>query len=155
MSEKIHYDFDLLGDPIPANHGKRGRPPHIPTEQNRNKIRLLLAFDWTDTQLAKALRITKATLNKHYFAELRARDEAKPALQANHLQMVYQAAANGNVGAMKELGRQIERHDLAHVLRSQPQKPKEEKLGKKAQARVDARTAHEDTGWAEDLTKVH
>ncbi len=36
-------DFGLLGDPIPETWGKRGRPPHRPTENNRNKIRLLLA----------------------------------------------------------------------------------------------------------------
>ena len=43
--------FDLLGDPIPERWGKRGRPPHIPIERNRNKIRLLLALGWTNLRI--------------------------------------------------------------------------------------------------------
>ena len=66
-------EFDLLSDPIPENFGKRGRPPHILTPENRNKVRLLLPFDWTDSRIAQALRITGATLRKHYFRELRQR----------------------------------------------------------------------------------
>ena len=52
---------DLLGDPIPENWGKRGRPPHIPTERNRNKIRLLLALGWTKARITRALRIIGKT----------------------------------------------------------------------------------------------
>ncbi len=75
-------DFDLLGDPIQETWGKRGRPPHIPTQRNRCKIRLLFGLSWVDNQIARALRITIATLRKHYFAELRTREEACPALEA-------------------------------------------------------------------------
>jgi len=145
-------NFDLLGDPIPENWGKRGRPPHIPTQENRNKIRVLLGMGWTDRRIAQALRITKATLRKHYFAELRARDEARPALEAAHVVMVYRAAAGGNVGAMKELGRLLEKMDLARPAppaRAQAAKP--EKLGKKEQLARDALTAHERTSWGELL----
>lgn len=46
MSEEILGRFDLLGDPIPEGFGKRGRPEHIPTVENRNKVRLLLALGW-------------------------------------------------------------------------------------------------------------
>ena len=66
--------LDLLGDPILPNWGKRGRPPHIPTQRNRCKIRLLLGLSWVDNQIARALRITIATLRKHYFVELRTRE---------------------------------------------------------------------------------
>ncbi len=59
--------FDLLGDPIPENRGRRGRPPHISTERNRYNIKLLLALWWTSTRIAQALRITRATLRKYYF----------------------------------------------------------------------------------------
>ncbi len=125
-------NLDLLGDPIPGNWGKRGRPPHIPTQRNRCKIRQLLDLSWVDNQIARALRFTKATLRKHYFAELRTREEARPALEAAHLMMFYEAAQGGNVGAMKEFGRVIEKHDLARM--RPPQAPKPEKLGKKGRA---------------------
>ena len=142
--------YDLLGDPVPANFGRRGRPPHVATAENRQKVRLLLAFDWTNARIAKALRITGKTLRKHYFRELRQRDEARPALEANARMMLYKSAAGGNVAAMKELLRLIEQHDLARP-RPPPRRPepeaKPEKLGKKAAAELAARTAHEETGW--------
>ncbi len=59
--------FDLLGDPISENWGKRGRPPQIPAESNHNKIRLLLALGWTNTRTVWALSITGATPSKYYF----------------------------------------------------------------------------------------
>lgn len=148
-------NYDLLGDPIPANHGGRGRPAHIPTEQNRNKVRLLLAFGWAKVRIAAALRITKGTLNTHYSADLKYREEASHALEANHKMMVYEAATKGNVGAMKELGKMIERELLARggSTSSDDPKPRAPKLGKKEQGDADATTAQEGTGWAEVLTR--
>ena len=67
-------NFGLLGDPIPETWGKRGRPPRIPTENIRNKMRLLLALGWTNTRIARVLRITGATRRKYYFRQLRQRD---------------------------------------------------------------------------------
>ena len=78
MAKENPGRFDLLGDPIPEGWGKRGRPPHIPTMRNRNKIRVLLALGWSKRWIASAIGITKATLQKHYFVELRQRDEARP-----------------------------------------------------------------------------
>ena len=152
---------DLLGDPIPANHAGRGRPPHIPTTRNRNKVRLLLAMGWLDGRIASALRITKATLKKHYFVDLRHRDEARDALEGERLQLLFEAAKKGNVGAMRELGRVLEKLDLANwhpgreaaagAADQQPGAAKSKPLGKKEQAELDAETAHEGTSWAQHL----
>jgi hypothetical protein len=46
-------EYDLLGDPIPPNFGERGRPQHVPTMENRNKVRVLLAFGWTKIEIAR------------------------------------------------------------------------------------------------------
>jgi hypothetical protein len=152
MDQEFLGVVDLLGDPIPANWGKRGRPPHIPTDQNRNKIRLLLAFGWTNKRIAQALRVTSVTLRKHYFADLRQRDEARPALEAARISMVYKAAATGNVGAMKELGRLIEKDELDRIpRRPQASAPKPPKLGKKDEADLAARSGHEGTEWSDLL----
>lgn len=140
-------DIDLLGDPVPENFGRRGRPAHIPTGENCNKIRLLLAFGWSNKRIAAALRITGATLRKHYFRELRQREEARPALEAKTIMLLYTSAEGGNVGAMKELRRMIERDDLVRPPARAASAPKEEKLGKKASADRAAKQAHEDTGW--------
>ena len=44
--------FDLFGDPIPENWGKRGRPQHIPTLKNRAKS----ADCWYSAGTTSALR---------------------------------------------------------------------------------------------------
>ena len=142
MSENL----DLLGDPIPANWGGRGRPAHIPTVENRNKVRVLLAFGWTNKAIAAALRITANTLRVHYFIELRQRDEARPALKAASLMAITRAAlADGNVTAMKELQRLIEKDEID---RAPPRPRREAPLGKKAAADAEAQDAHQETEWA-------
>lgn len=158
----MNPEFDLLGDPVPANFGGRGRPAHIPTQENRSKIRLLLAFGWSNRRIAQALRITTDTLKKHYFVELRQRDEARPSLEAASLMMTYKAAAEGNVSAIKELNRLIEKDELARPPARPPRaeardddEAKPERLGKKARAELEAKSAHEDTEWGELLKRPH
>src|SRR5690606_19757844 len=111
------------------------------------------AFGWTTERIAAALRITRPTLRKHYSSELRHRDEARDALKAAHLMMVYTAADAGNVGAMKQLGQLIERDELdpARLAARRRLAEKPEKLGKKAEAELAARSAHGGTEWGKLL----
>jgi hypothetical protein len=41
------------------------------------KTNMLLAFGWNNERIARALHITPPSLRKHYFSELRYRDEAR------------------------------------------------------------------------------
>jgi DNA-binding NarL/FixJ family response regulator len=50
--------LDLFGDPVPANWGQRGRPEHIPTQQNRNRVSMLVALGWSNKRIAAALFVT-------------------------------------------------------------------------------------------------
>jgi len=64
--------LDVFGDPIPEGWGKRGRPQHVATQQNRNKVTmLLLALGWNNRRIAKSLSIAPPTLRKNYFRELK------------------------------------------------------------------------------------
>jgi hypothetical protein len=74
--------FDLFGDPVPANWGERGRPEHIPTQKNRNRVSMLVALGWSVARIAAALFVTQPTLRKHYFSELKYRDVARDRLEA-------------------------------------------------------------------------
>ena len=74
--------FELPNDPIPEHLGKRGRLPHIPTERNRNEVKLLLAFGWIARRITQAFLIIGKPPTKYYFVELRQRDEAQPAAGA-------------------------------------------------------------------------
>ncbi len=122
-----------MATPIPEGWGKRGRPPHQPTDDNRSKIRVLLAFGYLVPAIAKALRINKGTLRKYYLAELKHADEAMPALKGANLFAMVKSALGGNVGAQKQLQALIEKHDLAQLGAPAPA-PKPPALGKKEKA---------------------
>lgn len=104
---------DLFGDPVPANWCKRGRPPHVKTEESRQKVLVGLALGWTVERIARGLRIAKGTLAKHYSAELRQAELARDALVLAHKHAVIRRALKGNdAGALKQLGQMIDRHGL-------------------------------------------
>lgn len=130
-------EFDLLGDPIPEGWGKRGRPPHMPTEEKRRLVRQLLAFGWPIEKIAAAMTITPPTLRKNYFRELRYREEARAAVEGKLLSALMNEVEKGNVSAIDKYFRLIEKHDLkelaARVAHRPGQDAKPQKLGKKEQ----------------------
>lgn len=96
--------------------GERGRPPHVWSPENSNKIKLLLALGWSNERIANAVGVTLPTLRKHYFSELKVRALARDALDAERFNQLWAAAEKGNVGAMREVARFIEAND--QVLRA-------------------------------------
>jgi len=48
--------FDLFGDPVSEYRPKGGRPQHLATQENRNKVSMLVAFGWNNERIARALR---------------------------------------------------------------------------------------------------
>lgn len=136
-------DLDLFGDPIPEGRGGRGRPQHLVTVENRNRVNMLLALGWSNERIAGALRITVPTLRKHYFSELKYRGVARDRLDMRRAEVLWREAEKGNVGAMKEFGRMVERSDMMGMAPRKPQ-PKEERVGKKEAANIAAH--HPDAG---------
>lgn len=113
-------NLDLLGDPIPENWGKRGRPAHIPTVGNRNKIMVLLALGWDEPKIAGAIGITRPTLRKHYFRELKVRDEARARLEGSAVVAQAAKAVAGDTQAFRELQRLFGKADLAAAQAAYP-----------------------------------
>ena len=140
----VSENFDLFGDPVPANHGGRGRPQHVPTQENRNRVNMLLAAGWSNERIAGALRVTLPTLRKHYFSELKHRDVARDRLDATMLMKAWDGVQKGSVSAIRQFGQLLERNDLMNF--GQTSKPraaasddeskpaKAVKLGKKEEA---------------------
>lgn len=127
-------DFDLLGDPIPEGHGKRGRPPHVPTDEKRRLIIMLMAFDWSVEKIAAALNITPPTLRKNYFRELKAKVEARARVEAKLLTSLMSEAEKGNVSAIDKYLRRLDKHDLAEMANRVANRGKvEPRKGKKEQ----------------------
>lgn len=158
MADGNSVDLDLFGDPIPEGFGKRGRPPHVPTERNRNKVMVLLAVGWLPKRIAAALGVTMPTLRKHYFFELRSRGVMLDRLKAAHLTTLLEQMRAGNIQAVKEMGRIIDRTDAAlfGIGADQADDDGDEvsaptKLGKKEQAAIAAKGAGEGSEWGDDL----
>jgi hypothetical protein len=136
MTEK----FDLFGNPWVDRPTKRGRPPHDVSAKNRNRVSMLVALGWTNPRIACALGITLPTLHKHYFYELRQREVARDRLELRRLELAWDLAEKGNVGAFKEFGKLLERNDRMEIerelgddskLTEKPAAP--ERVGKKVQ----------------------
>lgn len=126
--------FDLFGDPVPANWGGRGRPQHIATVEYRNKVKLLLAFGWSNGRIACALGITEPTLRKHYFSELKFRGEQRDRMDASLAMRLWKEVEGGSVSAMKEFRKLVEVNDRMEIERSmgsQPAADKTQAAGKK------------------------
>ena len=132
--------FDLFGEPVPANWGLRGRPEHLATQQNRNRVSMLVALGWSNKRIAAALFVTLPTLRKHYFSELKYREVARDRLDATMATKLWDLFMAGNVAAGKEFRDFVEKNDLMLYGQTAPQRrEKEPKLGKKEQAALAAR----------------
>lgn len=148
---------DLFGDPVPSNHGARGRPAHAPSRASRDKVNLLLALGWSNERIANAIGVSAPTLRKCYRGELKTRLLARDRLDARVAEKLFEGVNAGNVGAVKEFRKLVERNDQMEAARSfdrptaQAAKPKAEKLGKKEAARKAAETAGADSEWGSDL----
>ncbi len=145
-------NFNLFGwddDFVPKG---RGRPPHTPTRESRNKVMLLLAMNRTSAEIASALNVTEPTLRKYYFSELRSKEEARFRVEGQILLRLYEQSEAGNVGALKELGRKLSDAVLADgsfqrraQANSGRQPERQQKLGKKEAALKAAETPNIDT----------
>lgn len=99
-------DTDLFGLPLVAERG-RGRPAHVWTIENSNKVNLLFACGHKPADVAKVLGITKPTFYKHYFNEIARASLAPLMLKARQLERLNAQAEAGNVTAEKALAAMV------------------------------------------------
>lgn len=94
--------FDLFGDRVPDNWGRRGRPQHIVTMENINKVTMLVALGWGNERIASAMDITLPTFRKHYFSLVkRQRSIARDRLDSAFAMHLWKQVQDGNAGAMR------------------------------------------------------
>lgn len=127
--------------PAPARDGS-GRPQHIPTEELRERVEILVAGGMPAWHIAAALGISEPTLREHYAHEL---DTGRARKNAEVLVALHRKAAEGNVSAARAW------LDLPAELDAPPApppEPKAEPLGKRQAAQLAAQTAAEGTDWA-------
>lgn len=137
--------LDLFGNPWVDRPRKRGRPRHEVTVKTRRRVSMLVALGWANPRIAATISITLPTLHRYYFYELSQRETARDQLEVRRLELAWEMSEAGNVGAMREFARLLERNDRMEAERAMGSKPSEEKpverIGKKlidAQRAIDA-----------------
>jgi hypothetical protein len=150
---------DLFGGLRQLPSGGRGRPAHRWSQDKEDRVLLGLAMGYSDAEIALGLEISVPTLRKHYFSALKRREMQRTRFELWRADVLARQANLGNVGAVKELGKIMERRDryLAD-LRLQGRGEPEPKKGKKELRREAAERAAEGAadGWGDLLNpSVH
>lgn len=132
---------NLFGEIWLTTEGRRGRPPFQRTEENANKVSMLLAAGWSNERIAGVIidprtgkSISVTTLKRHFRPELQVRDAARDRLEAERLMRVWAQAQSGNVGAERVFANLLDRNDRMENERkfsSRPKEPVAPKVGKK------------------------
>lgn len=141
---QINFSFAESGQPRPPRRRqaeRAGRPEHVPTDESRERVEVLIAGDMRQWQIAAALGISVPTLAEHYAAEL---EHGRSRKRAAVLEALYKAGVEGgNVAALKAWLAQ------PNALENEPSKPeKAAPLGKKDAKMMAAMTAAQNTDWA-------
>ena len=159
---------DLFGNEVYLTKKTKGRPPFERTQENANKVSMLLAMGWSNSRIASVILdprtgkpISEPTLKRYFRAELKIREYQRDMLISKQLMVAAEKAFEGNVGAMRQLEKLVEKNDMMIASARLKNAPKEEeeipeeKLGKKERARRDAAKAVGGDGgglWGNDLT---
>lgn len=109
MADGNNREVDLFGDPVLPRHEGRGRPEHVRTLENSNKVLLGFARGLTVKEAATAIGVSVPTLRKHYSSEVAQRDAAAVRFEMVQLHRLNEGAKGGSVSAEKELGRRLEK----------------------------------------------
>ncbi|WP_216671399.1 hypothetical protein, partial [Mangrovicoccus sp. HB161399] len=140
----VTREFDLLGHPIPENFGKPGRNGHIVTPESVMKVRRLVLAGMDAKEVAAELGISAPTVRKHYFPKGPIRNAARRFLveqRARMLTYLDEAAAEGNVAAIKEMLKQLDAMVPAiqgEASEAVPVLPAAGRIGKKASRQIAA-----------------
>lgn len=143
MTDPVILDLDLFGDAVQRGEKGRGRPEHVWTLKNSNKVLLMFARRSTKKEAAVAIGVSVPTLQKHYFFELAKREASVLMMEATQLERLNEQAMAGNVAAEKELMKALAKGRIEAMSVSVAQRgrtnPKVPALGKKDSAKAAAK----------------
>jgi hypothetical protein len=134
---------DLFGDAVASRCAGPGRPEHVWTIENSNKVLLAFARGRSPKDAATAIGVSVPTLRKHYSSEVAQREAAALRMEATQLSRLNDAAARGSVPAEKQLMKELQKgrlDALASKVAGRDARPlKAPPLGKKEQAKASAK----------------
>jgi len=114
-----------------AGNKNSGRSEFAPTDEDREKVRVLKAGGMSNVGIADVIGISEPTLRKHFSLEL---DRATAKVRAELLMARYRSAMGGNVSAQNKMIEQVAAID-AQNKRAPEKTEKKPKLGKKEEQR--------------------
>jgi hypothetical protein len=141
--------FDLLGHPVPANKGEKGRPQHAPSPEILEKIILLMGMGRSERDCAAAVGLSIDTMKRHYFVHpdvQRAKQHAGLVLEGELLLRLNKQSLDGKTSATEKLLKRLDKSRLGPA----PVAPKKtaKVKGVKEERRDAAWDAgREDDGW--------
>lgn len=148
LADRPQLNFSFVKNPagkiVRVKNPRMGRPEHVPTDDTREQVEILVAGGMRHWQIAAALGISEPTLNQYYQREL---DTGRSRKTAAVLQALFQAGVKGgNVAALKAWLAQP--HGLEDAPPPEDRPAKEQPMGKKEQQMNAAFTAAQGTPWA-------
>ncbi len=139
-------ELDLFGKPIAPIKDRRGRPSFAKNNENQELVCLLRAAGWTQARIAGYLGCDEKTLRKNFSRELQ---DGADVIEGMALEVTLKKLKSGNSVAISRIFDIIEKQGApALPIPKHQDQPSADKLGKKAAADQDAKTAHEGTPWA-------
>lgn len=117
-----------------AGNKNSGRPEFAPTDEDREKVRVLKAGGMTNEAIAEVIGVSEPTLRKHFSYEL---DIATAKVRADLLMARYRAAMGGNVQAQNKMIEQVSANAAQRKV-SPEKEEKKPKLGKKEELKLAA-----------------
>lgn len=117
-----------------AGNKNSGRPEFAPTDEDREKVRVLKAGGMTNEAIAEVIGVSEPTLRKHFSYEL---DIATAKVRADLLMARYRAAMGGNVQAQNKMIEQVSANAAQRKV-SPEKEEKKPKLGKKEEQKLAA-----------------
>ncbi|MDX0218588.1 hypothetical protein GOC40_11360 [Sinorhizobium meliloti] len=139
-------EIDLFGQPVQPIKERRGRPSFGKNKENQELVCLLRAAGWTQARIARYLGCDEKTLRKNFSRELQ---DGVDVIEGMALEVTLKKMRVGNSVAINRIFDIIEKHGAPAIPdggKPEPEKPTE-KLGKKAAADAEAKTAHKDSEW--------
>jgi hypothetical protein len=133
-----------------GSKGMAGRPPYVPKKSDHEKVRLLRAMGIPINSIWKMLGISQHTFDMHFREDLHM---GRDVIKAESYAFLLASAKKGNVTAIREMNRIMEKADIAESAErflgetdgEEEVKPKEPKLGKKAAALIAAKNPDQNT----------
>lgn len=117
----------------------------------RRTVKTLRADRWADVRIARFMGISEPTLRKYFAEELQYGDDM---LRGEILLAITKKALEGSVPAARHFERMTEGEPFLptdHLAQKPAPEPKEEHIGKKEMAEIEAQQATVDSPWAKVL----